>query len=163
MKNLSVIGIGRLGLCFSLTLERGGFDIVGVDIRKDYVEKINNKTFVTNEPHVIDLLNKSENFTATTDLKQAVNHGELIFVTVRTESEPDGKYDVSQVDNVIQSLISLGKQEHPKHLVICSNVNPGYCDSVAEKINELNWTVSFNPETVAQGTILYNQRYPDCV
>ena len=163
MKNLSVIGIGRLGLCFALTLEKSGFNVVGVDIVKEYVDKINDKTFASVEPHVNGTLARSKNLHATIDLKKAVDHGELIFVTVRTESEPDGKYDVSQVDSVVDSLVELGKQQDKKHLVICSNVNPGYSNTVADRLNNLNWTVSFNPETVAQGTILYNQSYPDCV
>jgi nucleotide sugar dehydrogenase len=64
---------------------------------------------------------------------------------------------------VVDNLISLGKQQKTKHLVICTNVNPGYSDTVYERIKDFNWEVSFNPETIAQGTILKNQSEPDCV
>ena len=37
--NISVIGIGRLGLCFALTLERGGYNVLGVDIKEEYIAK----------------------------------------------------------------------------------------------------------------------------
>ena len=30
-ENLTVIGVGRLGLCFDLTLEKTGYNVVGVD------------------------------------------------------------------------------------------------------------------------------------
>ena len=166
MKNkqkLSVVGIGRLGLCFCLTLEKAGFDIVGCDIRQEYVDQVNNKTFRSYEPQVNDFLDKSKDFVATTSLSETVNHARLIFVTVATYSEPDGRYDVSQVDSVVNQLISLGYQEHQKHLVICSNVNPGYSDTVYERLKDLNWEVSYNPETIAQGTIIKNQLTPDCV
>jgi nucleotide sugar dehydrogenase len=63
----------------------------------------------------------------------------------------------------VESIIDIGKQEITKNLVICSNVNPGYSDAVAEKISKLNWTVSYNPECIAQGTILHNQANPDVV
>ena len=40
---------------------------------------------------------------------------------------------------------------------------PGYCSELAEKLEPYNWTVSYNPEFIAQGTVIYNQRYPDQV
>jgi nucleotide sugar dehydrogenase len=163
MKDLSVIGIGRLGLCFCLTLEKAGYNVVGHDINRDYIDLINDRKFFSFEPGVNTRLKSSKNFSATMDLKKAVDHGEMIFVTVRTESEQDGKYDVSQVDAVVQSLISLGAQKYRKHLIICSNVNPGYTDLVHKKLKGHNWDVSYNPETIAQGTILENQEEPDCV
>ena len=39
-ENITVIGIGRLGLCFSLILEKAGYNIIGVDINEQYVIKI---------------------------------------------------------------------------------------------------------------------------
>ena len=43
-ENISMIGIGRLGLCASLIYEKNGYNVLGVDINKEYVDKINNKT-----------------------------------------------------------------------------------------------------------------------
>jgi UDPglucose 6-dehydrogenase len=163
MDNMSVIGIGRLGLCFSLTLERSGYNVVGCDINEDYVRAVNDKTFHSHEPDVNEFLNESKNFIATTNFQEAVEHGDLIFVTVRTESEPDGKYDHSQIESVLNTIRSLGIQKKQKHLVVCSNVNPSYSNQIADRIRHLNWTVSYNPETIAQGTILKNQAEPDCV
>ena len=40
----AVIGIGRLGLCFALTLERVGLKVIGVDMNESYVRKITSKT-----------------------------------------------------------------------------------------------------------------------
>lgn len=160
---VSVIGVGRLGLCFSLTLEGGGYDVVGCDIDQEYVDKINTKTLVSFEPGVNEKLERSSQFVATTDLKECVDHARIIFVTVASYSEPDGRYDVSQVDDVVDSLIALGAQQEQKHLVICTNVNPGYSDTVYERLRDYNWEVSFNPETIAQGSILSDQEAPDCV
>ena len=160
MKNLSVIGIGRLGLCFSLTLEESGYTVVGCDINKEYIQKVNDKSFFSSEPGVNNMLKKSKNFTATTNLKKTVEHSDNLFVTVASFSEEDGRYDVSQVDSVVDSLIQLGHQKNTKHLIICTNVNPGFSDTVYNRLKDLNWTVSFNPETIAQGSILQNQKSP---
>jgi len=163
MNNLSVIGIGRLGLCFSLSLEGAGYNVVGCDINQDYVDLINNKTLISYEPGVNEHLSTSKNFIATTDLVKTIEHAELVFVLVRTTSDPDGKYDVSQVEAVVSSLIELGHQSDQKHLVISSNVNPGYSDTVSDRLQPYNWIVTYNPEMIAQGTIMRNQAYPDCV
>jgi UDPglucose 6-dehydrogenase len=163
MSNLSVIGIGRLGLCFCLTLEESGYNIVGCDLSQDYVDSINQKIFHSHEPFVNEKLEKCTNFTATTSLMNTVKHSRCIFVTVASFSEPDGRYDVSQVDSVVASLVDLGYQKNRKHLIICTNVNPGYSDTISDALSKFNWDVSFNPETIAQGTILKNQKEPDCV
>ena len=163
INNLSVLGIGRLGLCFSLNLEESGYNVVGCDINQKYVNKINSKTFTSTEPGVNEMLKRSNNFFATCDIKKTVEHANNIFVTVASYSEPDGKYDVSQVEDVVQSLVDLGQQKNKKHLIICTNVNPGYTDTIYERLKNYNWTVSFNPETIAQGTIVKNQKYPDCI
>mgnify|MGYP003111012491 CR=1 FL=1 len=163
MKNLSVIGVGRLGLCLALVLERKGFNVVGCDINKNYVDSLNEKTFSSLESNVTNFLLESKNFKATTCIKETVQHSDVIFTVVRTESEPDGKYDHSQVDSVVDSLISLGVQQNTKHFVISCNVSPGYSDSVAERLEAYNWTVSFNPETVRQGTIIQDYLKPSCV
>jgi len=163
MKNIGVIGIGRLGLCFSLTLERGGYNVLGLDINEDYVKSINDKTFNSYEKNVNTYLKKSKNLKATTDLRKVIDFSDIFFVTLRTESLPSGKYDHAQVETFLERLISLGKLENPKDLVICCNVCPGYSNEIQDRLEDHNYIVSFNPEWVAQGTILHNQSYPDLV
>ena len=162
MKKVSVIGIGRLGLCFSLTLEKGGYDVVGCDIRQDYVDNINRKTYDSVEPYVNEYLKKAKNFIATTNIKKTIEHSDIIFITVRTTSLLDGSYDCSQVDNVINSIKECGKIGD-KEIVISCNVNPGYSDEINYKLKDYNYKVSYNPEWVAQGTIIHDQIYPDLV
>lgn len=163
MKDISVIGIGKLGLCFSLTLEKNGFNVLGVDLNEEYVKTINQKKLETSEPGVAELLKKSKNFVATTELADAVKHSDVLFVIVATPSLPSGRYDHAQVDSVIQKLIEIGRQETRKHFIVCCTVMPGYCDSIKNKLNNLNYSVSYNPEFIAQGTILRDQANPDMV
>ena len=55
MKNISIIGVGRLGLCLALNLEKKGSYIIGVDINKDYIDSLNSKTFQSSEEGVMIL------------------------------------------------------------------------------------------------------------
>jgi UDPglucose 6-dehydrogenase len=163
INNVSVIGIGKLGLCLSLTLENSGFNVVGVDVNSDYVEKLNNKTFLSQEEQVNERLAKSKNFFCTTNIDLALKHSNLFFIVVATPSLPNGRYDHTQIDNLVNILISKGKQENAKHLVINCTTMPKYCDNIQDKLKDLNWTVSYNPEFIAQGTVIRDQEYPDMV
>ena len=54
MSNITVLGVGRLGLGLALLIEKAGYNVKGIDISPDYVYKLNNKTFKTKEPEYED-------------------------------------------------------------------------------------------------------------
>lgn len=161
--NISIIGLGKLGLCFALTLEKAGYNILGLDINPEYVKEINQKTLISHEPDVEKLLKNSTNFRATTSIEETIWFSNIIFIIVATPSLPDGRYDHSQIDNLIQQLESLGRQNTQKHFIVCCTTLPGYCDSIRDRLSSLNYSVSYNPEFIAQGTILRDQASPDMV
>ena len=163
MKNLSIIGIGKLGLCFGLTTEKSGYNVLGCDINQEYVDLINSKAFDSDEQGVNKFLRNSKNFMATINLKDTVEYSNVIFVVVATPSLENGKYDHSQVASVVENLKLQGKQESRKELVICCTTMPGYCDQIQSELLEYNFYVSYNPEFIAQGTILRDQAAPDMV
>jgi UDPglucose 6-dehydrogenase len=163
MEKISVIGIGKLGLCFSLSLESCGYDVLGVDINESYVDALNSKTFNSTEPMVNEMLAVSKNFVATTILEKAVKHSDIIFVVVATPSLPNGRYNHRQIEVVCDKLLTMGAQPTLKHLIINCTTMPKYCQKLQEKVEQNNWTVSYNPEFIAQGTIIANQENPDMV
>jgi len=165
MEKISVIGIGKLGIAFALNAAQRGFDVVGVDVNKKYVDDLNNKIIETYEPDVEELLKGfgSKNFKATTELLPAINHSNNIFVVVATPTDPVYGYDHSQVEGIVEKLISFGKQPSTKHLIICCTVLPGYTDSVYNRLGDYGWEVSYNPEFIAQGQIVNDQLYPDMI
>lgn len=163
MKNISVIGIGKLGLCFALTLEKAGYNVLGLDLNSDYICSVNDKTLKSTEPHVELYLKNSKNFRATTNLKEVVDFSDILFVVVATPSLLNGRYDHSQVDSLISKLENIGRTSSQKHFVVCCTTMPGYCDNIKDRLNAINYTVSYNPEFIAQGTIIRDQAYPDMV
>ncbi len=162
VENIGIIGIGKLGLCFALNLVDAGYKVIGVDVNKEYVDSINYKTFKSEEPHVNELLLKSRYFTATLDL-QKILLSDIIFITVATPSLEDGRYDHRQIENALEQLLSYGKPVEPVNLVISCTTMPEYCKSLQERLKDFNYKVSYNPEFIAQGSIIKDQLNPDMV
>lgn len=164
MRKIGVIGIGKLGICFALNLERSGYDVIGIDIFKEYVKDINNKTLQSTEPLVEEYLKKSLKLKASTKLNDVIDDDiDLLFVFVATPSLPDGSYDHSQIERISDELITFGRRNHPTHLIVGCTTMPGYCNTLATKMSPYNYTVSYNPEFIAQGNIIHDLQNPDQV
>lgn len=155
-KGISIIGVGRLGLCLGLNLERKGYNVIGVDLSKDYIDLLNNKQYKTLEPYVEEYLNSSKNITFTTDLEESLSN-DVLFLVAQTPSTMDWQYDHSNIDKICNDLISFGRQKNRKDLIINSTTFPEYCQKLHEKMIEYNFYVSYNPEFIAQGTIIKDQ------
>jgi nucleotide sugar dehydrogenase len=155
-KDISILGVGKLGLCLALNLEKKGFNIIGVDIVENYVESLTNKTFYTSEPYVNDYLYNSKNILFTTDVEKALKN-DILFVVVSTPSTLDWKYDHSQIERIADQLVQFGRQSKRKDLIINCTTFPGYCDILQQKLEDYNYKVSYNPEFIAQGTIIRDQ------
>lgn len=163
-KNITVIGIGKLGLGFSLLLERSGYNVLGVDIFEDYVNKINAKTIFFSEPSYNDLLQKSENLMATTSLQHGLNHSDIIFIIVQTPNGGGSRfYDHSILSNLLERINKLKPQN--KHFIIGCTVMPKYIQDIGLNLVKdcENSTLSYNPEFVAQGDIVRGFENPDIV
>jgi nucleotide sugar dehydrogenase len=155
-KGVSIIGVGKLGLCLSLNLERNGYSVIGVDISEQYISDLNNKKYKTLEPHVEDYLKSSKNVLFTSDLKKSLEN-DILFIVVQTPSTSDWQYDHSNIDKICDALISFGKQKTRKDLIINSTTFPQYCEKLHKKMVEYNYYVSYNPEFIAQGSIIKDQ------
>jgi UDPglucose 6-dehydrogenase len=162
-KPITVIGIGRLGLCLALCLEKSGYSVLGIDVSQEYVKKINDKKLTSPEPRVEEFLKNSRNFRASTSLTEGLNFSDICFIVVPTPSSIHESYDHSILSSV---LTEINKQRvKNKHLVICCTVYPGYTDSIGSYLLKdcTNTTLSYNPEFIAQGNIIQGFLNPDII
>jgi nucleotide sugar dehydrogenase len=163
-EKLAVIGIGSLGLCFALNADLAGYTVLGYDINQTTVGKINDRTLTSSEPGVVELLKSSRTFRATTQVDELIAFDAPIwFIVIDTPSLPTGEYDHSKINRFVELLTVYGAGTTPRCLVVSSTVMPGYTDRLAEQVAPLNLTVCYNPEFIAQGTILRDQQLPDQV
>ena len=164
MENITVIGIGKLGLALALLIENVGYNVLGIDINEEYIKQLNNKTFKTKEPEYENLLINSKNFKTSLNLEEGLNHSDIIFIMVQTPNSGSDKfYDHSIVSNLLQKINE--KKVENKHIIIGCTLMPKYIDEVGSFLlsNCKNTTLSYNPEFIAQGEIIKGFLNPDMV
>jgi nucleotide sugar dehydrogenase len=159
---IGLIGAGRLGICLALLMENAGYDVLVSDIREDYVNNLNKKIIKTEEPHVVEYLEKSINIKATTDNRKVIEECDLIFTLVATPSIDDGSYDVSSVWDVIRDFQET-KEVEGKTLIVGCTTNPGDCQRFQDQLKSYGVNVVYNPEFIAQGSIINDLTYADMV
>jgi len=161
---IGLIGAGRLGICLALLIEQEGYHVIASDVREDYINDLQNKKINSTEPQVQELLEHSINLEFTTDNRKVIRESDVIFTLVQTPSLEDGSYDVSAVWEVVEDI----KQEmssianYPKSFVVGCTTNPGDCDKFKDALPE-SVDVYYNPEFIAQGSIVDDLRHADMV
>ena len=164
---IGLIGTGRLGICFALLMAEAGYDVLASDTREDYVKDLQNFIIGDSEPEVQELLQRvdvNEHLEFTTDNKRVIRESDPIFTLVPTPSLDDGSYDVSAVWDVVneikEEMTSIAN--YTKSFVVGCTTNPGDCDKFKEELPE-SVDVYYNPEFIAQGTIIKDLRHADMI
>ena len=162
--SITVIGIGRLGLCTALCFEKAGYNVLGVDLNQDYVADLNNKTFISFEPHVNTLLQNSTRFKASYSLNEGLEFSDIYYIMVDTPSTTQKEaYDHKNLNRVLSEINK--RKVSNKHIIIGCTVFPGYIRTTGRSLVKdcINTTLSYNPEFIAQGNIIYGLQHPDIV
>lgn len=161
---ISIIGVGRLGICTALVWDQVGYDVLGVDVVQAYVDNINKRTVKNPEPKVEEYLKSAKQFKATMSIDDALSHSNVIYILVATPTGVGEKsYDHSHLSRV---LFEINKRKvKDKHIVIGCTVLPGYIRNTGRFLIRdcVNCTLNYNPEFIAQGAIIHGFENPDMV
>jgi len=168
---IGLIGAGRLGLCLALLIERAGYSVIASDVRKEYIQCLKKGVLGTTEPCVHELLWKSKNIEFTTDNDKVILESDIIFTLVATPSLEDGSYDISNVEDVVSDFQRLGwgttgsngSGLTGKSLVVGCTTNPGDCEIFQRRLIDDGVDVYYNPEFIAQGSIVQGLQNADMV
>ena len=153
--NVGLIGVGRCGLPIALCFEQKGHSVIASSYKKQYVEDLQNKKTNTTEPHVKDLLQKS-NIVFTIDNQKVIDQSDVIYIIVATPSLPSGDYDMKAIDNVVADLKAYNGSLKDKLCIIASTTNPSYCQTVSDSLKAYDCDVVYCPIYVAQGSVYKN-------
>ena len=160
---VGVIGAGRLGICFALLLEQAGYEVIASDIREKYVRSLQERMIDTHEPGVQELLSKSTNIAFKVGNLDVIKECDILYTLVATPSLPDGSYDVSAGWRVVNDIQQSGLNVSGKSLVIGCTTNPGDCFLFQKELESYGVNVFYNPEFIAQGSIIKDLQNADMV
>lgn len=174
MYRLSVIGLGKLGACSAACFAYKGFETIGVDINKDFVDAINNGKAPVYEPRLQELISVSRGkLRATQDYEKAIRESDITFLIVPTPSREDGHFSDKYLKDALKQLSFAFKKSDKKYhiFVITSTVSPGtikeslipLIESASGKKLNKDFGVAYNPEFIALGSVITDFLNPDMV
>jgi UDPglucose 6-dehydrogenase len=167
---VTVFGTGYVGLVTGTCLADVGHDVLCVDVDQKKVDNLKNGIIPIFEPGLEPIVKQAVqngllNFT--TDMDQAVNHGELQFIAVGTPSGEDGSADLQYVVAVAKTI---GQRMSSYKVVVNKSTVPiGTAEKVADAlIGELKargadipFDVVSNPEFLKEGAAINDFMKPD--
>ncbi|WP_460164019.1 UDP-glucose dehydrogenase family protein [Pseudomonas sp. S2_F03] len=169
--NVSVFGIGYVGLVQGAALAEVGHTVMCVDVDAAKVEALKDGTLPIYEPGLKSLVldnYHSGRLQFSTDLASAVRHGEVLLIAVGTPPDEDGSADLQYVLSVAQT-IALNMDGH-RIIVDKSTVPVGTGDQVRAHIeqvladkgrSDLTFDVVSNPEFLKEGCAVEDCMRPD--
>jgi UDPglucose 6-dehydrogenase len=167
MKKIAVIGTGYVGLVSGTCFAETGNQVICVDINEEKVERMRNGEVPIYEPHldvVFERNIKEGRIQFTTNLKEAVDFAEIIFLALPTPPGEDGSADLSYVLNVADKLGQIMTEY--KVIVDKSTVPVGTSDKVEAAIKKhasVEFAVVSNPEFLREGFAIDDFLNPDRV
>lgn len=173
MNNISVIGLGKLGLCMAACFAEKGYKVIGVDIDINKIEKINNGISPVEETGLARLIKKNQhNLKATGDHKEAIFNTDITFIVVATPSLADGSFSNEYLERALHIIGDALKKKKAYHLVvITSTVMPQTTEKVVKFILERTsgkkcgkgFGLAYNPEFIALGSVIHDFLNPDFI
>jgi len=135
--NIAVVGTGYVGLVTGTCLAETGNHVICVDIDVKKVNKMKNGEVPIYEPHLDVLFErniKQGRLKFTTDLNEAVESAQVVFLALPTPPGEDGSADLSYVLGVADNLGKIMKDY--KVLVDKSTVPVGTADKVTAAVKK---------------------------
>lgn len=164
-QKIAVIGTGYVGLVTGTCLAESGNNVLCVDIDKAKVEKMKQGIVPIYEPHLDNLFQrniKAGRLNFTTELKEAVDFAEIIFLALPTPPGEDGSADLSYVLNVSSQIADLVNDY--KIVITKSTVPVGTADKIKKIFEEKNKSfvdIVSNPEFLREGFAVDDFMKPD--
>lgn len=169
--NVSVFGMGYVGLVQGAALAEAGHNVLCVDVDAARVQALRDGTLPLYEPGLKSLVrdnHQSGRLQFGTDLVAAVHHARLQLIAVGTPPDEDGSADLQYVLSVADT-IAHHMQCH-QIIVDKSTVPVGTADRVRAHINQvladtdrsdLTFDVVSNPEFLKEGCAVEDCMRPD--
>jgi UDPglucose 6-dehydrogenase len=171
--SVSVVGLGKLGVCLAACAASKGVRVIGVDLNPRTIALVNNGKPPVIEPGLAEMIEANrERLKATRDMSVAVAESSISFIVVPTPSEPSGAFSLRYVMRAIEEIGRSLRNKNDYHLVVVvSTVLPGSTEFGILPILERSsgkscgkdFGLCYGPEFIALGDVLRGMLRPDFV
>ncbi|MBI2189255.1 MAG: nucleotide sugar dehydrogenase [Acidobacteria bacterium] len=174
MADVSVFGLGKVGITLAACLGAAGKRVIGVDVNPGIVDALNARTFTTAEPGVNERYQSLsiDEFEATTDSTRAVAESEVSLIIVPTPSNRLGGFSLRYVLDACDQVGRGMRAKRGRHTVATvSTVLPGSSDrrliprlehASGRRVGE-GFGYVYNPAFIALGDVVRGFEEPDYV
>jgi UDPglucose 6-dehydrogenase len=151
MKDITVVGVGYVGLVTAVCFADLGNRVSCVDINEEKIEGLSRNV-------------KAGRLHFTTSYSEGLDDAQFVFIAVGTPEGVNGEADLGHVRQAAQSIAQA--MERPLVIVNKSTVPVGTGDWVADVVrehqkNEADFAVVSNPEFLREGSAVYDFMNPD--
>lgn len=158
--NITVLGLGFVGLTTSLGFAKKGFKTYGFDINESRLKSLKKHHVPFFEPHLKEILIETigNSFLLDVPFEDAIKNSDAIFLCVGTPERRDGSADLTYLFNGIEQILSVPTEKF-QVLITKSTVPPSTLSKeVIPFVNQIlaenpNRKIGFasNPEFLREG------------
>jgi len=167
MRNITVVGVGYVGLVTGTCFADLGNKIVCLDIQQERIANLKKGIMPIYEPGLEEMVArnvKAGRLTFTNSYEDGIKDAEFVFIAVGTPSDVDGEADLQYVRAAAESVAEV--MDHPLIIVNKSTVPVGTGDWMADIIRSKQKTpVPFSvvacPEFLREGSATTDFMNPD--
>ena len=172
-RRVSVVGLGKLGVSIAAAIASRGFEVIGVDVRRDVVECLNAGRSLVQEPNLAETIRENRaRIRATTSYREAILDSDLTFVVVPTPSDSAGAFSLEYVETAFRACGQAIREKQTYHtVVLMSTVLPGatrvfllpIVEQSSGKKAGRDFCVLYGPQFVALGSVIHDFLNPSFV
>lgn len=164
---ISIIGVGYVGLTTATVFAELGNDVIGTDVDKEKIENLNKGIMPIFEPGLKELVerNTKENRLKFTQYnKEAIKHGDVIFICVGTPTKANGETDLKYIEKV---ALEIAKTINSYKIIVHKSTVPVETGERIKEIiqknivNNTDFDVVSNPEFLREGSAIKDTMEPD--
>jgi UDPglucose 6-dehydrogenase len=167
VKNITVVGVGYVGLVTGTCFADLGNRVMALDISEQKIRSLKDGVMPIYEPGLAEVVKRNidaERLYFTTSYEEALKNAEFVFICVGTPSGVDGEADLQYVRQAAESIARV--MDHELILINKSTVPVGTGDWVAQIVEEaqpepISFSVVSCPEFLREGSALLDFMNPD--
>jgi UDPglucose 6-dehydrogenase len=170
-RTFSIVGLGKLGASMAAGIASRGHQVIGVDVSRSAVERVNAGHAPVQETGLDELIRANhERIRATDQHEDAILNSELTFVIVPTPSDERGAFSLQYASFAFREIgKALAKKQGYHTVVLTSTVLPGatrygllpILERYSGKVCGSDFGLCYSPEFVALGSVIRDFLNPD--